>query len=314
MDTRHLTIPPAIDSTLDNQTLFASQRDEMKEIIGRHCQADGSWPTSMAGLTLFRGSQTSAPSCTIVASAFAMMTQGAKRISVSEEVYDYDSRHYLISSVDLPMLARVTEASAEQPYLGLALGIDPLKIREMTAHLPPLRRGESIDRGIAVGTLDTDIQNTALRLVRLLDRPEDIPALAPIIERELLYRLLSGRLGARLRQAAATGSHSHQIIRIIGWLRQHIDQAISIEQLADLANMSKSSLHHHFKALTAMTPVQYQKQLRLHEARRLMLMDNQDAASAAHRVGYESPSQFSREYRRMFGAPPARDIASLRQN
>lgn len=314
MDTRHLTTPPANDSALAGKSLFISQRDEMTEIIDRHCQADGSWPTPITGLKLFRGSQTSSLSCTIVASAFAMMTQGAKRISVADQIYDYDSRHFLISSVDLPMFARVTKASATRPYLGLALDIDPLKIREMTAHQPPLRRGESIDRGIAVGLLDTDIQNTALRLVRLLDRPEDIPALAPIIERELLYRLLSGRLGARLRQAAATGSHSHQIIRIIGWLRQHIDQAVSIEQLATLANMSKSSLHHHFNILTAMTPVQFQKQLRPHEARRLMLLDNQDAASAAHRVGYESPSQFSREYRRLFGAPPARDIASLRQN
>jgi AraC-like DNA-binding protein len=296
------------------QATLLRQRDELAAIIGRHCPDDGAVETAVPGLRLFRGSTTDAPSCSIMASIFALMVQGAKRITVGDDTYDYDARHCLISSVDLPMFSRITQASASAPYLGLALLIDPLKINELAAAIPQKRMLDAVDRGIAVGTMSAEIQGAALRLTRLLDTPADIPVLAPIIERELLYRLLTSALGSRLRQAAASGSHSHQIVRAIDWLKTNLNQSISIEQLANLANMSKSSLHHHFKALTAMTPLQYQKQMRLHEARRLMLVANADAASAAHHVGYESPSQFNREYRRMFGTPPSRDIAQLRSS
>ena len=312
MDIAAQTTPLAIDSIAMENSQLASQREELADIIRRHCRSDGAQPTAVPGLTLFRGSACAAQTCAVMNSVFAMMAQGAKRILVGDEAYDYDARHYLITSVDLPMLSRITHACATQPYLGLALNIDPLKIGELAAAMPKSRALEAVDRGIAVGLLSADIQNAALRLARLLDSPADIPVLAPIIERELLYRVLAGPLGGRLRQAVASGSHSHQIVRAIDWLKANLDQPVSIEQLADLANMSKSSLHYHFKALTAMTPLQYQKQLRLHEARRLMLLADHDAASAAHRVGYESPSQFSREYRRMFGTPPARDVAQLR--
>jgi AraC-like DNA-binding protein len=298
---------------MENAAL-ARQREELAAIISRHCPGDGTVDTVIPGLKLFRGSNTEVPTCAILTSVFAMMAQGAKRITVGDDTYDYDARHYLISSVDLPMFSRITRASAAEPYLGLALGIDPLKINELAAAMPKNRAVEAVDRGIAVGLLSIDIQNTALRLVRLLDTPADIPVLAPIIERELLYRLLAGPLGSRLRQAVASGSHSHQIVRAIDWLKTNLDQPLSIERLASLSNMSRSSLHHHFKALTAMTPLQYQKQLRLQEARRLMLVSNADAASAAHHVGYESPSQFNREYRRMFGTPPGRDVAQFRQS
>jgi len=314
MDTAVQTLPPPNDSVVLENVVFTGQRAELAALIRRHCRTDGALDTAIASLKLFRGSTTEVPTCTIMTSVFAMMAQGAKRITVGEDTYDYDARQYLISSVDLPMFARITQASAAEPYLGLALNIDPLKINELAAAMPKNRAQEAVDRGIAVGLLSVDIQNTALRLARLLDTPADIPVLAPIIERELLYRLLAGPLGSRLRQAAASGSHSHQIVRAIDWLKTHLDQPLSIERLASLANMSRSSLHHHFKALTAMTPLQYQKQLRLQEARRLMLMSDTDAASAAHHVGYESPSQFNREYRRMFGTPPGRDIAQLRNS
>lgn len=295
-----------------NDAELARQREELADIIGRHCASNGTIDTAIPGVKIFRGSNTDAPTCAIVASVFAMMAQGAKRITVGDETYDYDARHYMISSVDLPMFSRITCASSAEPYLGMALAIDPLKINELAAAMPQIRGQDAVDRGIAVGLLSVDIQNTALRLARLLDTPADIPVLAPIIERELLYRLLAGPLGSRLRQAVASGSHSHQIVRAIDWLKTNLDQPLSIERLASLSNMSRSSLHHHFKALTAMTPLQYQKQLRLQEARRLMLTGDTDAASAAHHVGYESPSQFNREYRRMFGAPPGRDVAQLR--
>ncbi len=312
MDIAAQTPPLANDSIAMENARLASQREELADIIGRHCRADGAQPTAVPGLTLFRGSACAGQTCAVMASVFAMMAQGAKRILVGDDAYDYDARHYLITSVDLPMFSRITHACATQPYLGLALNIDPLKIGELAAAMPKNRPPEAVDRGIAVSLLDAEIQDAALRLARLLDRPADIAVLAPLIERELLYRLLTGALGERLRQAVASGSHCHQIVRAIAWLKTNLDQPVSIDQLAGLATMSKSSLHHHFKALTAMTPLQYQKQLRLHEARRLMLLADHDAASAAHRVGYESPSQFSREYRRLFGTPPARDVAQLR--
>ena len=312
MDTAVVTAPRPIDSNAMNEAELERQRAELAAIIGRHCRVDGAVDTAIPGVKIFRGSNTDMPTCAIMSSVFAMMAQGAKHITVGDDTFNYDARQYLISSVDLPMFARITQASAAEPYLGLGLNIDPLKINELTAAMPKNRALDAVDRGIAVGPLSVDIQNTALRLARLLDTPADIPVLAPIIERELLYRLLSGPLGSRLRQAAANGSHSHQIVRAIDWLKTNLDQPLSIERLASLSNMSRSSLHHHFKALTAMTPLQYQKQLRLQEARRLMLVSDADAASAAHHVGYESPSQFNREYRRMFGTPPGRDIAQLR--
>ncbi len=292
-------------------TTFEAQRQELAGLIDRHCPQEGKVETVIPGLLLFRGCRTDKPSCTVITSAFAMMAQGAKRVLVGDEAYEYDPGHYMIASVELPTFSCLTMASTSEPYLGLALAIDPLKIAELAATLPARLPANMIDRGIGVGAISLEIQNAALRLTRLLDTPEHIPVLAPIIERELLYRLLTGALGAQLHQAVTTGSHSQQIVRTLDWLKSNLDQAVSIDHLADLANMSKSSLHHHFKVLTAMTPLQYQKQLRLQEARRLMLADH-DAASAAHRVGYESPSQFSREYRRLFGAPPARDIAQLR--
>lgn len=312
MDAPVKTPLPENNSMDMDEATFAVQREELAAIIDRHCPSEGQALTAIPGLLLFRGCRTDQPTCAVLTSAFAMMAQGAKRILVGADAYDYDPQHYMIASVDLPMFSRVTSASASQPYLGLAMSIDTLKIAELSAGMSQKLPENAVDRGIGTGRLSLDIQNAALRLARLLDHPDDIPVLAPMFERELLYRLLSGTLGSRLRQAATSGSHSQQIVRALDWLKRHLDQPASIEHLAELTNMSRSSLHHHFKALTAMTPLQYQKQLRLHEARRLMLQANADAASAAHHVGYESPSQFNREYRRMFGAPPARDVAQLR--
>ena len=305
-------LPPDNSNTIDD-IQFAAQRAEMVALIERHCAGQGTQTTPIPGLVLFRGCVTDRPSSVVVTSAFAMIAQGAKRILVGEEAYEYDTRHYMIATVELPMSSCVTVASPSEPYLGMAINIDPLKIAELATAIRNNEAKNNVDRGFGIGRLNTDIQNASLRLLRLLETPDDIPVLGPIIERELLYRLLTGELGGRLRQAATAGSHSQQIMRAIAWLKDNLEQAATIDHLAGLANMSRSSLHHHFKVLTSMTPVQYQKQLRLHEARRLMLTDRHDAASAAHRVGYESPSQFSREYRRLFGAPPARDVAHLRE-
>lgn len=300
------------DSGIDADRRMREQRAELADIVRRHCPQDGMQETAIPGLALFRGSTTCTASCGIASSIFAMMAQGAKRIQVGDDSYDYDAAHYLISSVELPVFSQLTRASVLEPYLGFGLRLDPVKLGELCARLPKNSLPTEVDRGIGVAAQTVEIQEAALRLARLLDTPADIPVLAPLAEQELLYRLLTGALGSRLHQAASHGSHSHRIVRTISLLQTRLADTISIDEMAASANMSKSSLHHHFKALTGMTPLQYQKQLRLQEARRIMLTHNEDAASAAHRVGYESPSQFSREYRRMFGTPPASDVAQLR--
>lgn len=307
-----ITTPSTPKNSKDiDHPLLEQQRAEIAELVDRHCPNPGKQQTAIPCLTLFRGCAAEQTTCAVVDPVFALIAQGAKRVLVGEDSYDYDPWHYMVAALELPMSSCVTIASPTTPYLGMAVTIDRLKLAELAANMPKTPNRQTVDRGFGIGTLSRDIQGAALRLLRLLDTPEDIPVLAPIIERELLYRLLTGTEGDRLRQSATVGSHSQQILRAVDWLKRHLDQPASVDALADLANMSRSSLHYHFKALTSLTPVQYHKQLRLHEARRLMLSERHDAASAAHRVGYESPSQFSREYRRLFGAPPARDIAGL---
>lgn len=289
------------------------QRTELAAIIEQYCSADGTHPTPIPGLTFFRHVAPSGAACAVVKSLFALPVQGAKRVVLADEVYAYDRRHYLITSVDLPLLAQITEASPEAPYLGLALELDARQIGELMSKMPPfLPSTVTVSRGLAISEITSEILGAALRLARLVATPEAIPVLAPLIEQELLYHLLSGEQGGRLRDVAIKGSQSYQISRAIQWINQHFSEPMLIDALAGAVSMSKSSLHHHFKALTSMSPLQYQKTLRLQEARRLMLIEQLDAASASHRVGYESPSQFSREYRRVFGAPPLKDIALMR--
>ena len=229
-------------------------------------------------------------------------------------MYVYDARHYLITSVHLPTIVQIIEASPEKPYLGLRLKFDQREMAQLMAdsNLPPPRTQQS-SRGMATGEVTVPLLGAFQRLVELLAEPKDIPILAPVIQREIIYRLLVGDQGARLRQIASAGSQSHQIARAIDWLKGNFTQPLRIDDLATQVNMSASTFHHHFRQLTAMSPLQYQKTLRLNEARRLMLTERLDAATAAFQVGYESPSQFSREYSRLFGKPPLRDITSLRQ-
>jgi AraC-like DNA-binding protein len=279
-------------------TDIASRQTELAAIIEGYCGEDGSHPTPIPGLTFFRQSSPTAAACAVVKSLFALLVRGTKRVVLADETYDYDARHYLITSVDLPLLAQVTAASPQAPYLGLAFDLDAHQIGELMSRMPPAPASSaSVARGLAL----------------VLDTPAAIPVLAPLIEQELLYHLLSGEQGVRLRDVAIKGSHGHRISRAIQWINQRFAQPMAIDELAGAVSMSKSSLHHHFKALTSMSPLQYQKTLRLQEARRLMLVEQLDAASASHRVGYESPSQFSREYRRVFGAPPFKDVAQMRQ-
>lgn len=246
--------------------------------------------------------------------SICLVAQGSKSVLLGEDIYVYDANHFLITSVDLPVLAQITEASVEKPYLGLMLKFDQREIAQMMVDGSlPLHRIQQSSRGMAVSEMTLPLLNAFQRLVDLLDEPEDIPIIAPLIQREILYRLLVSDQGPRLRQIAAVGSHSHQIARAIDWLKDNFTETLRVDDLAAYVRMSTSTFHHHFRSLTSMSPLQFQKWQRLHEARRLMFTEHMDAATAAFQVGYESPSQFSREYSRLFGAPPLRDIKGLHQ-
>ncbi len=289
-------------------------RRELSTILAQFARTNGLHTTDIPGLTLFRQNCRSSPACGIYQPSLILVAQGAKRALLADEVYNYDQMHYLITSVDLPILSHVTRATPEVPYLCVTLRIEPRFLAELIAQMDV--RGPSAiptSRGIAASRITAPLLDAMLRLVRLLQSPEDIPVLAPLLEREILYRLLNSEQGTRLRHIAIRGSQSHQVARAIDWLKQNLARPLQVADLAQTVSMSTSSLHHHFKSMTAMSPLQYQKQLRLQEARRLMLMEQLDAASAGHMVGYESPSQFSREYSRLYGAPPRRDVVVLRQ-
>jgi AraC-like DNA-binding protein len=216
--------------------------------------------------------------------------------------------------VDLPAFFQVLEASKERPLLGLKLTFDVREVSQLMVDSDfPHHRAQQAGHGMATSELTLPLLTAFQRLIDLFDEEDDIPILAPIIQKEIIYRLLRGEQGARLRQIASAGSQSQQIARAIEWLKRNFTQQLRIEDLASQARMSASSFHNHFRAMTALSPLQYQKHLRLHEARRLMLTESLDAATAAFQVGYESPSQFNREYRRLFSAPPLRDVSKLRR-
>jgi AraC-like DNA-binding protein len=244
--------------------------------------------------------------------SICLIAQGHKRVLLGEDEYFYDQDHYLITSIDLPLVAQILEASREKPYLGLTLKLEKKHIAQMMVDNElSISRTQNESRGLAVSRITLPMVQAFLRLIDLLDHPDDIPALAPLVQKEILYRLLTGEQGQRLRQISMVGSHSHQIARAIDWLKENYDKTFKVDDLASHTGMSTSSLHYHFRAITAMSPLQFQKRLRLNEARQLMLMEQKDATTAAFEVGYESPSQFSREYSRLFGAPPSRDIKRL---
>ena len=270
--------------------------------------------TAVPGLLLFRWDEPTEPTNSMYEASICVIAQGAKRALLGDDVYVYDAHHYLVTSVDLPTLSQIIDASRERPCRGFVLKLDRREISQLMvdSNLPPPRARQS-DRGMATGEVTPPLLAAFQRLIDLLDEPTDIPILAPIIEREIFYRLLVGDQGFRLRQMASAGSQSQQIARAIDWLKGNFTQPLRIDDLANRVNMSASTLHHHFRAVTTMSPLQYQKWLRLNEARRLMLTERLDATTAAFNVGYESPSQFSREYSRLFGAPPSRDIKSLNQ-
>jgi AraC-like DNA-binding protein len=296
-----------VDSGVDDR------RIELAALIERFTHEDGTHPTPIGAMSLIRISRPTEPIHAVHKPALCVIAQGSKRVMLAEEVYRYDPARYLVISVDLPVVGQVLEASRARPYLCFRLDLDPGEIGALLVEAGlPAPRGEHADRGLFLGRTSLPLIDAVLRLVRLLEAPRDIPILAPMVIREILYRLLQSEQGGRLQRVAVVDSQAQRVAKAIGWLKRNYAQTLRIEALARDVHMSPSALHHRFKAVTAMSPLQYQKQLRLQEARRMMLGELTDAATAAYRVGYESPSQFSREYSRLFGAPPSRDVARLR--
>jgi AraC-like DNA-binding protein len=246
-------------------------------------------------------------------SMICFILQGSKRVAINDTLLSYDSAQYLISALDLPLIGQILDAGAGQPYVAVSLVLEPALVAELAATMPPVRENDSRGIGVAINPMTAPLRDTLLRLLSLLDTPTDIPVLAPMVERELLYRLLQGPQGRLLRQIAQPEGPLGRIRRAVGWIRDNQNTQLRIEALCDASGMSRASLHRHFLAMTGLSPLQYQKQLRLQEARQLLLAGEHSASDVAFAVGYESASQFSREYLRQFGAPPARDARQIRQ-
>jgi len=290
-----------------------ANRAELVERIACAVREDGRMEP-LKGLRLNRASAPTELAHGVSDPAFCVIAQGSKEVFLGEERYQYDPMHYLLATAELPVVSHVIEASPEQPYLSLVVKLDPTLVSAVmveAGHLAP--RSYTNVRAIDVSLLNAGLLDAAVRLVRLLDSPAEAPFLAPLITREIVYRLLKGEQGERLCYIAVQGGHAHRIARAIDWLRKDFDQSLRIDDLAQELGMSVSSFHHHFKEVTAMSPLQFQKQIRLQEARRLMLGEDLDAASAGYRVGYNDAAHFNREYKRLFGLPPLRDVERLRE-
>ncbi|RYF27365.1 MAG: AraC family transcriptional regulator [Comamonadaceae bacterium] len=284
------------------------------QLLDRHTPTDGTHHTPIPGVELVRASAPSLPMPVVYEPTLCLVAQGRKRAMLGSTSYVYDASHYLIASVNLPITGTVIEASAQEPYLCLVLDLDRAVLSDLAVrHAGPDGRRDAPSRGIALNQTTPPLLDAAVRLAALLDTPGDIAELAPLVQREIYYRLLTGPGNGLVRHMAQAQSHLNQIARAIVWLRGRYTQAWTVDEAADVAGMSRSSFHAHFKAVTSMSPLEFRTQLRLQEARRLMVAEAMDAASAGFRVGYESPSQFSRDYGRAFGMPPAKDAQRLRK-
>ncbi|WP_117193574.1 AraC family transcriptional regulator [Rhizobium terrae] len=286
---------------------------QLARLIAQNTDGDGVFETAIPRLSVIRMSNPTEPLHALHQPAICIIAQGAKQVMLADEIFRYSPGQYLVVSVDIPITGQVIEASEEKPYLCIRLDLDLKLLSEMLVQMPDTFGQPTMRRKcIGLSHATPEFLDAALRFTQLLDRPDEIAYLAPLIERELMFRLLRGEQAEMIRQILAPENRLQQVNRAIAWIRQNFSAPFSIEQVAVEARMSPSSLHQHFREVTAMSPLQYQKQLRLQEARRLILANAVDAATAAHQVGYDSPSQFSREYRRLFGAPPIQDITRLR--
>ena len=288
-------------------------REELARKIAQFVGSGERRETDIPGLTLHRRTAPTAPCSMTYQPSVTVIAQGRKRVELGRTTFIYDPSRFLLTAVDLPVVSRVCEASPETPCLAMSMKLDMPMVRELAGELRPREETAEPDRpGMATGKTTAEFLDACQRLLDLLDTPRDIPFMSGLIQREILYRILRSAEGARLRAIATLGERSHRTAKAIEWIRTHYAKPLRVEHIAEIAGMGVSTLHHHFRELTAMSPLQYQKQLRLQAARGRMLMDGLDAASAAFEVGYESASQFNREYSRFFGQPPRRDIRTLR--
>lgn len=287
----------------------------LADAIARHAPYDGSFPLRAPGVHAIRVSHTNADlSHAMMQAAVCLVAQGAKSVTIGEDVFEYEAAQIAVYSVDLPVAAQITRASYAQPYLNLKIDLDAQKVAELAAQvfphgLPPSRDG----RAVWVGQADANVIDAAVRLLDVTAHPAEADLLAPLILDEILIRLLRSPIGSRIAQIGHAESSLQRVAKAVSWLRANFDQPVDVDALAALVNMSVSSFHRQFKSVTSMSPLQYQKALRLQEARRLMLTEQLDAGNASRRVGYVSPSQFTREYGRFFGAAPMKDIHRLRE-
>lgn len=288
-------------------------QENMAQTIAKSITGTADWETPIPNLLFFRREAPSEPDFCLIEPSIVLVVQGTKQMLIGSEVFPYDTSNFLITSLDLPASSQVVNASPQQPCLGLVLKLDIRMLAELIAQAGlPYPSERSVGKSIGLGTMTPSILEPFKRLLDLLDEPPAISILAPLIQREIHYRLLLSDQAGLLRQIASVDSQGHRIAKAIDWLKSNYTSPLRIEDLAARVQMSPPTFHHHFRQLTAMSPLQYQKWLRLNEAKRLMLNEHKDASSAAFHVGYESPSQFSREYSRLFGKPPKRDIEKLR--
>lgn len=292
---------------------------QLADLVGEQAVSEGINQTSIAGLEVYRTDQPTSFNSTVYEPALCVIAQGSKTVQLGDKEILYGPLTYMISAVELPVGGCVIDATPSAPYLAVKLSLNQQEIAELVLELgdelPPLdqqRDCPAASCGLCVAPLDTGILQAMTRLVALLSSPTDARILAPLVRREIIYRALMGEMGWRLRDFAATDTQAHRISKVIAVLKDRFAEPLRVRELAEDVNMSESTLFHTFKQVTRMSPVQFQKKLRLHEARRLMLTEGLEAATASYRVGYESPSHFSREYRRMFGAPPRADVTKLR--
>ena len=300
-------------ATNNEPSRVAEVRAELTRKIAAHARTAGEHATSIPGLTLYRRTTTTPCYPATYEPSLNVFVQGQKRVTLGGTTHLCDGSTFLLSSLDLQVVSQIVAASEEVPLLSFLLKLDMTAVREILNHAEfQLQNGSSDAPGLAIGKTTVDLLRPCSRLLDLLDAPEDIPFLSGLIQREIMYRLLRGSQGARLRAIATLGDQSQRTAKAIAWLRANYAKPLRVEELAEVARMGMSTLHHHFRALTAMSPLQYQKRLRLVAARERMLIEGLDAATAAFEVGYESPSQFNREYKRFFGLPPIRDIKTRR--
>jgi AraC-like DNA-binding protein len=287
--------------------------DELRDLLIRHARPD--MTTAIEGVLISKVDQSAPPSPAMSGTVLALIAQGAKRIALGDRVYEYRAGQYLIASVDLPITGHFTEAGPERPAVGFGLTLHPATVAELLLQaapgdLPPA--GGGAPSGMAVSDAPAELLDAVIRLLHLLDRPRDIAVLAPLIKREILWRLITGEQGATVRQLGLADSGLAHIARAVRWIRDHYTESFRVEDVARRSGMSVSAFYRNFQAVTAMSPIQFQKQIRLQEARLLLATHPGDVTGVGSRVGYDSPSQFSREYRRQFGAPPSQDAARLR--